>query len=215
MRSVKNWHRGVLRGEQPLAQFLFCFLCLHVYKVKLLVIKVVVIFAIDNIQWVLHFHSPLLLSEYVQEIGRAGRDGTPADVLTLVSEPTGWLDPEDRQRRRFFEERVRSLHHSAQQLVKKLPPQGEVDAVARQFPDGAIALSLLHSAGQLNWLDPFHYSIVKSVRNQPSRQLVAAQQMTQYLTTKQCRWQFLLSAFGFDKEAAWRCGHCDNCRRKN
>ena len=167
-----------------------------------------------DVRWVLHFHTPLLLSEYVQEIGRAGRDGTPADVLTLVSEPTGWLDPEDRQRRRFFEERVRSLHHSAQQLVKKLPPQGEVDAVARQFPDGAIALSLLHSAGQLNWLDPFHYSILKTLRNHPSRQLVASQQMTQYLTTKQCRWQFLLSAFGFDKEAAWRCGHCDNCQRK-
>jgi len=167
-----------------------------------------------DVRWVLHFHTPLLLSEYVQEIGRAGRDGTSADVLTLVSEPTGWLDPEDRQRRRFFEERVRSLHLSAQQLVKKLPPRGEVDAVARKFPDGAIALSLLHSSGQLNWLDPFNYNIVKSVRNQPSRELVAAKQMSQYLTTKQCRWQFLLSAFGFDKQGAWRCGHCDNCQRK-
>jgi len=28
-------------------------------------------------------------------------------------------------------------------------------------------------------------------------QLHATQQMTQYLTTRQCRWQFLLSAFGF------------------
>ena len=77
-----------------------------------------------DVRWVLHFHTPLLLSEYVQEIGRAGRDGTPADVLTLVSEPTGWLDPEDQQRRRFFEDRVRSLHLSAQQLVKKTPTTG-------------------------------------------------------------------------------------------
>ncbi|MBR8840396.1 MAG: ATP-dependent DNA helicase RecQ [Stigonema ocellatum SAG 48.90 = DSM 106950] len=166
-----------------------------------------------DVGWVVHFHAPLLLSEYVQEIGRAGRDGKSADVLTLMSEPTGWLDPEDKQRRRFFEDRVRSLQLSAQQLVKKLPPRGEVNAVARQFPDGAIALSLLHSAGQLNWLDPFHYSIVKSVQNQPSKELVASQQMTKYLTTKQCRWEFLLNAFGFEKEAAnWHCGHCDNCR---
>ncbi|MBW4665782.1 MAG: RecQ family zinc-binding domain-containing protein [Chroococcus sp. CMT-3BRIN-NPC107] len=33
------------------------------------------------------------------------------------------------------------------------------------------------------------------------------------MTTKQCRWQFLLNAFGFTTEAAnTRCGHCDNCR---
>jgi len=41
-------------------------------------------------------------------------------------------------------------------------------------------------------------------------QLHATQQMTQYLTTRQCRWQFLLSAFGFSKEANLSCGHCNN-----
>jgi len=103
---------------------------------------------------------------------------------------------------------------TAQQLVKKLPSQGEVTAVTRQFPDAAIALSLLHSNGQLKWLDPFHYKIEQKAKNQPSPQSHAAQQMSQYLNTKQCRWQFLLNAFGFDKEAAnWRCGHCDRCRR--
>lgn len=54
------------------------------------------------VRWVVHFHAPLLLSEYVQEMGRAGRDGKPATALTLISEPTGWLDPTDRQRQQFF-----------------------------------------------------------------------------------------------------------------
>jgi ATP-dependent DNA helicase RecQ len=166
-----------------------------------------------NCRWVVHFHVPHLMSEYVQEIGRAGRDGKPAEALTLISEPTGWLDPEDKQRQKFFDEQMRSQQRTAQQLVKKLPKQGEVNKVIRQFPDGATALALLHSNGQLNWLDPFHYVINSGGKNQPATQSQAAKQMQQYLTTKKCRWQFLLNAFGFDKEAAnWRCGHCDNCK---
>ncbi|MBE9004907.1 ATP-dependent DNA helicase RecQ [Fortiea sp. LEGE XX443] len=164
-------------------------------------------------RWVIHFHAPHLLSEYVQEIGRAGRDGKPAEALTLISEPTGWLDSGDKQRQQFFADKMRSQLQTAQQLVKKLPKQGEVNAVTRQFPDAAIALALLHSSGQLNWLDPFHYSINSKVQKQPPTQLQATKQIQQYLTTKQCRWQFLLNAFGFTQEAAnWRCGHCDNCR---
>ncbi|MBD2356291.1 ATP-dependent DNA helicase RecQ [Tolypothrix sp. FACHB-123] len=165
-----------------------------------------------DVRWVIHYHAPLLLSEYVQEIGRAGRDGKPAEALTLISEPTGWLDGEDKQRQEFFEQQMRSQQQTAQQLIKKLPKRGEVNTVARQFPQGAIALSLLHSSGQLNWLDPFHYQIQPGVNKQPVNQLAAAKQMHQYLHSKHCRWQFLLTAFGFDKEAAnWRCGHCDRC----
>jgi ATP-dependent DNA helicase RecQ len=130
----------------------------------------------------------------------------------LISEPTGWLDPEDKQRQRFFEDKLRSQYSSAQQLAKKLPLQGEVSAVARQFPDGAIALSLLHSANQLDWQGPFNYFIHQPGWLQPKSQLLAAQQMIQYLTTRQCRWQFLLSYFGFSKEAPHPgCGHCDRC----
>jgi ATP-dependent DNA helicase RecQ len=183
-----------------------------------------------DVRWVVHFQSPQLLSEYIQEVGRGGRDGKPADALTLVSEPTGWLNPEDKQRRQFFINKMRSQYQDAQQLVKKLPPQGEVATVARQFPNGAIALALLHSAGQLEWLDPFHYRKHNSGESRTLVQLHSIQQqvqsqMTQYLTTRECRWQFLLQAFGFTKEAALlKCDReagrgsvcrCDNCLRHN
>jgi ATP-dependent DNA helicase RecQ len=168
----------------------------------------------SDVRWVVHFHPPHLISEYVQEIGRGGRDGKPAQVLVFVSEPTGWLDPEDKHRQQFFQQKMRSQQRNAQQLVRQLPPHGEVNAVTREFRDADIALALLHSSGQLNWLDPFHYTIDSGVKKmQPVTQLPDAQQMYKYLHTKKCRWQFLLNAFGFEQEATnWRCGHCDNCR---
>jgi len=58
-----------------------------------------------------HFHAPLLLSEYVQEGGRVGRDGKQSIALTLISEP-GWLDAEDKQEQRFFENKLRRNHCS-------------------------------------------------------------------------------------------------------
>ncbi|MEX0271342.1 ATP-dependent DNA helicase RecQ [Leptolyngbyaceae cyanobacterium UHCC 1019] len=169
----------------------------------------------SDVRWIVHFHVPLLLSEFVQEVGRAGRDGNPADALTLISERTGWLDPQDKQRRQFFEAQTQKHYRTAQELVGKLPLQGEVAAVSKQFPGSAIALSLLHQAGCLDWTDPFHYGLQPEARSPKfSQSNTATQQMTDYFHTKNCRWQFLLNAFGFIQEAqSFRCGHCDRCRR--
>lgn len=168
-----------------------------------------------DVRWVIHYHAPLLLSEYVQEVGRAGRDGNFAEALTLISEPTGWLDPDDCQRQQFFQTQLQKQKQIAQRLSRQLPAEGEIGTVMRQFKDAGIALALLHSKGQLTWQDPFHYQINKAVKPLGLEQLAATRQMTQYLTNKTCRWQFLLQAFGFTKAAAQfptqGCGHCDRC----
>ena len=167
-----------------------------------------------DVRWVVHFQAPLLLSEYIQEIGRGGRDGKSAIALTLISEPTGLLYPEDKQRGQFFQDKLRSQYQEAQQLAKKLPVKGNVDAVSREFSESAIALSILHSSGQLKWENPFNYVINKSGQQKGEKSnFTAAEEMAKYLKHRQCRWQFLLQAFGFEKEAkSMRCGHCDNCR---
>jgi ATP-dependent DNA helicase RecQ len=43
-----------------------------------------------NIRYVIHFHYPQHMNAYVQEVGRAGRDGEPSLAITLIS-------PEDHQ----------------------------------------------------------------------------------------------------------------------
>lgn len=166
-----------------------------------------------NTRWVIHYQAPCTLSEYVQEVGRAGRDGELAEALTLVSEPTGWLDPSDRQRAHFFERQTLGLRHRAEQLVKQIPQTGEVAEVSQRFSHGAIALAWLHSTGQLEWIDPFRYRLRPAPARPPALQTGASQQMHRFLHSRQCRWQALLRAFGFTAEAhsLKACGHCDNC----
>ena len=169
----------------------------------------------SDVSWVVHFHHPELLAEYIQEVGRSGRNGKSATALTLVSEPTGWLDPEDKQRSRFFSNQLQKKYQQAQRLYERLPNQGNIATISQQFTQAELTLGILHSLSLVSWLDPFHYQ-KKSVsgvnKNTIIEQKYWHNSMQQYLKTKQCRWQFLLSAFGFNREAAnLHCGHCDNC----
>jgi ATP-dependent DNA helicase RecQ len=168
-----------------------------------------------NCRWVAHFHAPLLLSEYVQEFGRAGRDGKTATALMLASEATGLLDPADKQRWQFFQQQGRSQQRTAQQLAKTLPTEGDIATVARQHPAGNLALAWLFSTGQLEWQDPFHFMLRQGGRSLRQADQQATDQMPRYLNTRACRWRFLLETFGFTTEATQlQCGSCDNCRRK-
>ena len=160
-------------------------------------------------RWVLHFHPPLTLSEYIQEIGRAGRDDKPAEALMLVSEPTGLLDDSDRQRINFFLQQQQKIQQQAFALLPKLPRQGKFNEVSQLHPDAAIALGLLHRAGYLTWQTPFDYEIhglpkQLSDLTQTGNQAAIAQ-MQAYTRLKGKydgdRWAFLLDNFGFEKES--------------
>ena len=163
-------------------------------------------------RFVAHYEVPNLISEYVQEVGRGGRDGKSATALALVSEPTGLFSPEDKQRWRFFEQKAQLMERSAIQLIQQIPPKGSIDEVVAHFIEGAQALALLHRNVQLYWRDPFTYELQKNRKIKPFKPVSASEIMRRYLFTKQCRWQFLLSEFGFEREARkMRCGTCDRC----
>ncbi|MEO0433157.1 MAG: ATP-dependent DNA helicase RecQ [Cyanobacteria bacterium J06656_5] len=167
-----------------------------------------------TVRWVCHFHAPSTLSEYVQEIGRGGRDGKPADALTLVSEPTGWLDSEDKQRWKFFAESERKLRQEAKRLMKSLPATDNIDNVLGRDGKVATALALLHSQGQLTWNDPFQYQLKSRQRDIASKSFDSIKEINQYLFSHKCRWKKLLEQF--DCESAIQgmpCEHCDNCLR--
>jgi ATP-dependent DNA helicase RecQ len=173
-----------------------------------------------NVRWIAHFHPPVLLAEYIQEIGRAGRDGKPAAALLLGCESSGLLYPEDRQRNQFFTESIDRYYDLATTLAQQLPLSGEVREVERKFPQSSIALSLLHSIGELVWETPFNYR--RSIeRKSPNWQSLKSQQkllfssIPTYIKYPSCRWEYLLTAFGCKPQSPdWQCGNCDRCRRR-
>ncbi|GAB4529814.1 MAG: RecQ family ATP-dependent DNA helicase [Pleurocapsa sp.] len=166
----------------------------------------------SDVGWIVHFHHPELLAEYIQEVGRSGRNGQTATALTLISEPTGLLNPEDKQRSKFFSNQLQKKYQQAQQLFKQLPERGNVTNITQEFPQAEISLGILHSLGLIAWQDPFYYqkkSLVAVKKYTKIEEQSGHKLMQQYLNTKQCRWQFLLLSFGF--KTNFKCGHCDNC----
>ena len=168
----------------------------------------------SDLRWVVHYHLPLLLTEYLQEIGRAGRDGQVAQALSLVSERTGLLDPTDQQRSQFFRQQTQRLQAQAIQVSRKIPPTGSLADVQTRFKEGAIALSYLHSQNQLQWTDPFHYRLLPTSSTVNLTDAVGEPAMRKLLFNRSCRWRTIIQQFGFrPAQSDWRCGHCDNCQR--
>lgn len=166
-----------------------------------------------DVRWIVHWHVPLLPTEYIQEIGRAGRDGKTAEALLLTSEPTGWLEPTDRQLSRFFRQRQQQQARDLWRIARQLPTTGAIAAIADRHPAGPIALSWLHTLDQLTWSDPFHYRLFNPLPRSIPLHSQSDRLMQRYGGDRGCRWRYLLTALGWPPAANWRCGRCDRCQR--
>jgi ATP-dependent DNA helicase RecQ len=175
-----------------------------------------------NIRWVNHVTLPDSPDSYLQEIGRAGRDGGPAQALLLYR-------AEDTALRRFFSTtsadpdelvRLAALLRVARGPVSRAELKEHTGLGPRKIGQ---LLSLLEQVGAAV---PVDGGRLRAPRFGPAPEeaarLAVAQverfqtvqrsriDMMRYLAeTESCRGQALLAYFG--EHLRDRCGHCDNC----
>jgi len=179
-----------------------------------------------DIRYIVHYQAPASLEQYVQEAGRAGRDGRRSDCVLLY-------DPKDRDIHEALLQtsRVRpdQLYRLASALAayagEERVPDLEGLALSAQLSERLVKalLAVLEEAGLVT-LDDDIIRITTAasefeeqarslagrfvtLRTQDGRRL---DRIAEYSNTTECRAIFLRQYFG--EEAGQPCGLCDICR---
>ncbi len=180
-----------------------------------------------NIRYIIHHQAPGSLEQYVQEIGRAGRDGRPAHCILLFD--VADLD---------IQERLQAMSRPAVRHLARLEAALEAWASEHRAPSaaalaysagvpvriGQALLSDLEDAGLIRRDQESHVNIavpletfragardlftkLKRFRYEGEQRL---RTVAHYAQSEECRSAFLRRYFG--EEHPPRCGTCDRCR---
>jgi ATP-dependent DNA helicase RecQ len=179
-----------------------------------------------DIRYIVHYQAPASLEQYVQEAGRAGRDGRRADCVLLY-------DPKDREIHEALLQTSRVRPDQLYRLASALTawagegrvPSHEALTLAAQLGDRQTKalLAVLEEAGLVTLdEDGTHITVPAeefedqarslagrfvTIRTQDGRRL---DRLREYADTPECRAIFLRKYFG--EEAGEPCGLCDICR---
>ncbi len=173
-----------------------------------------------SIRWVHHVALPDSPDSYLQEIGRAGRDGAPATTVLFFR-------PEDVALQRYFASGAPQSHELLQLAAAlregtttKTELTGRTGLPARRLTQ---LLGLLEQVGAVAVGTGSKLTVPRYAPN-PARAAAAAMahferhqtlrrsridMMRQYAESGRCRGRALLAYFG--EEVDHDCGHCDNC----
>ena len=182
-----------------------------------------------DIRFVLHWQVPGSPEAYYQEVGRAGRDGDPADAVLL-------FDRRDRRVQQFFLARryptadeLARVHGVLADAAQPLPVPA-VAAALEDLPRAHVAVALEALLGAHAVRADRHHAwsaeaaapqaarfdeVAAAYEQRADRDREALERMVFYAQTGLCRWRVLLEHFGeVPPFADGRCGHCDNCLRR-
>lgn len=178
-----------------------------------------------DIRFVFHYDAPDSPESYYQEIGRAGRDGDPAEAVLFYR-------AEDLALHKFFAGGGTVRADELEQVGEALRGSEQPLDVAILAERSALssnkltrALHLLEDAGFVRREGPHAFAVAdtgegslhaaveavdKAQRRRHQNTLLKIESMRGYAEVLGCRRQYLLGYFG---EEIPPCGRCDNCER--
>lgn len=163
-----------------------------------------------NVRYVIHFHYPQALNAYVQEIGRAGRDGLPSVAVTLIA-------IEDHQLPEMLIERSFPKESSIEVIFSSMKEEKWSD---RAFYKAALDLGESESAALFlseqvkEWtstsFEEGQEKILKEIEKRKRLKQVDLERVREWLGTEGCRRRTLLAAYDeFLSISPTSC--CDKC----